>query len=315
MSRVLTAATRGGDLAVAQTQIVISALQKVHPELEVRIRKVRTSGDRDRRTALWDLRSTGFFTTQVEDALLAGEADFAVHSLKDLPTVEREGLRIAAVCDRQYVEDCLVAREKIQRIEQLAAGERIGTSSLRRVMQLRRLRPELVPVPIRGNVRTRLRWAESGQVDAVILARAGLERLGLAGRISIVFDPAEFIPAAAQGALAVQTRLDDEATTELIAAIDEPVARTTTFAERRVLATMRCGCHAPVGVYATIAKQDIHIHAFICDLQGGNFIRRSAAGAVTEATKLAEGLAHELLAAGGAGIVADLERQRIGKED
>lgn len=253
--KTLTVATRGGKLAIAQTEIVIGALKKIYPDLQIEIRKVTTAGDRDRRTALWNLKETGFFTSQLEDTLLASQADFAVHSLKDLPTKLRDGLTIAAVCDRQFVEDCLISANPIASIEELPHAAKIGTSSLRRAAQLRCLRADLQPMAIRGNVTTRLKKLQEGEFDAIILARAGVERLGLSNKISFCFDPRKFIPAPAQGALAVQTRGDDVSTTELISAIDEKVARTAAFAERQVLATLQCGCHAPVGAFAEIVER------------------------------------------------------------
>ena len=309
---VLTVATRGGALAIAQTEMVISALKKTHPDIQVEIKRVTTSGDRDRRTTLWNLKETGFFTSQVEDALLAGEADLAVHSFKDLPTAQRKGLTIAAVYDRQFVEDCLIAAVPVRSIEDLGASAKIGTSSLRRTAQLRHLRPDLEPTPVRGNVQTRIKLLDTGKVDAVILARAGVERLGLAKKISFVFDPAEFLPAAAQGALAIQTRSDDIATNELIAAIDDEKARTTTSAERKVLTTMQCGCHAPVGAFAKITADDIEIRAFISDLQGSNFICRQITGQATNANKLAEQIAEELLEAGGREILEETSGETTG---
>ena len=189
MVRSLTIATRGGALALAQTQIVIAALQERWPNLDCRLKVITTQGDRDQRTALWDLRDQGFFTSQLEQALLAGEADVAVHSFKDLPTRQVPGLQIGAVCDRHYPEDCLVAAGGAKTLTDLAKAARIGTSSLRRAAQVRQSRPDLQVVPIRGNVETRLSKLDAGQVEAVIMARAGLERLGLAGRISAVLDP------------------------------------------------------------------------------------------------------------------------------
>lgn len=297
--KVLTAATRGGRLAVVQTEIVTGALKKTYPDIQIEIRKVTTKGDRDRRTALWNLRDSGFFSSQVEDALLGREADFAVHSFKDLPTRQRKGLNIAAVYDRQFAEDCLIAAKPVTSIEQLPRSAKIGTCSLRRAAQLRRLRADLQPIPIRGNVPTRIRRLEEGKFDAIILARAGVERLGVADRISFCLDPRQFIPAPAQGALAVQTRSDDVATTKLISAIDDEIARTAAFAERQVLVTMQCGCHAPVGAFAEIIGSDIEICAFISDLEGKNFIRRKVAGKVSKANQIADKLAGELLKAGG----------------
>lgn len=305
---VLTVATRGGDLAIAQTQIVVSALKKTYPDIQIKVRKITTKGDQDKHTDLWDLKSSGFFTSQVEDALLAGQAEFAVHSFKDLPTREHQGLTIAAICERKFAEDCLIAADSISSIQQLRQSAKIGTSSLRRAAQIRHLRADLKPVPIRGNVPTRIRHLQEGKSDAIILARAGVERLGLSRKISLCFDPEKFIPAPAQGALVVQTRMDNPATTELIAAIDDEKLRTITFAERQVLVTMQCGCHAPVGAFAKIAGEDIEILAFISDLEGKNFISRRLTGPAADANNLAEKIANELLNAGGREILEKLER-------
>jgi hydroxymethylbilane synthase len=304
----LTVATRGGALALAQTEHVIATLKKSHPNLEIRIKEITTTGDKDRRTALWTLKETGFFTSQVEDALIAHQADFAVHSFKDLPTAQREGLIIGAVFDRNFVEDCLVAKQPLDSIDKLPAGAKIGTSSLRRAAQLKHLRADLAPTPIRGNVQTRLRKLDAGQFDAILLARAGLERLGLANKISFIFDPAVFIPAPAQGALGIQTRGDDVETNKIIAAIDDQNARTTTAAERKILTTMQCGCHAPVGAYAEIRASDINIHTFISDLDGKKFIGRELAGPAKDAERLAEKIAMELLQAGGKEILESLAK-------
>jgi hydroxymethylbilane synthase len=316
--KILTVATRDGALALAQTKIVTAALQKIYSDIKIEIKIVATTGDRDRRTALWDLKDSGFFTSQIEDALLTGEADLAVHSFKDLPTRPREGLTITAVCDRRFAEDCLVGREHVNSIEQMAESAKIGTSSLRRAVQIRRLRPDLQAVPVRGNVQTRLRKLDKGEsfglaqdrFDAVILARAGLERLGLGGKISFCFDPRNFIPAPAQGALAVQTRTDDGQTRKLAAGIDNAKARIITFAERQILVTMQCGCHAPVGAYADIVGDNIDICAFISDLQGERFVRREIVGPASKGQALAEQIAQQLLQDGGREILAKLEKAK-----
>ncbi|MBN1392032.1 MAG: hydroxymethylbilane synthase [Sedimentisphaerales bacterium] len=306
---VLTVATRGGDLAIAQTQIIISALKKIHPGIQIKIKKITTSGDRDKRTSLWDLKNSGFFTSQVEDALLAGQADFAVHSFKDLPTQPRAGLTLTAVCERTFPEDCLLANGTINSIEQLPQSAKIGTSSLRRAAQIKHLRADLIPLPIRGNVPTRIKLLEQGKFDAVILARAGMERLGLGEKISLCFDPQNFIPAPAQGALAVQTRTTDPAVIKLVAAIDDKNSRTITFAERQVLVTMSCGCHAPVGAFAKITGNLMEISTFISDLEAKNLISRRLTGPVTDAKGLAEKIANDLLDSGGREILKKLEKK------
>jgi hydroxymethylbilane synthase len=309
MMNVLTVATRGGCLAIAQTRLIISALKRVYPDIQIKIKKITTKGDRDKRTALWDLKKSSFFTSQVEDALLYGQADFAVHSFKDLPTHQRKGLVISAVCERAFAEDCLIANVPVSSIHQLSSSVKIGTSSLRRAAQIKHLRADLATIPIRGNVSTRIRLLQQGKFDAIILARAGVERLGLSNEISLCFNPQQFIPAPAQGAIAVQTRTDDPITTKLIAATDDKNIRTITFAERQVLVTMQCGCHAPVGAFAKIAGSNMEICAFISDLEAKNFISRRLAGSTSDADNLAKKIANELLDAGGREILEKLEKQ------
>ncbi len=307
--KALTVATRRGRLAVAQTQSVIAALKAGHPQIEIRIREIVSAGDRDRSTALWDLKDTGFFTSQLEEALLAGEAELAVHSFKDLPTREHAGLTVAAICDRKWPEDCLLAKGRVRVLDDLPESARVGTSSLRRAAQLRHVRPDLELVPLRGNVQTRINKLHSEDLDAILLARAGLERLGLADAISIAFDPKEFIPAPAQGALAIQTRSEDEATMEAVRSIDDESSRAVALAERQVLATMQCGCHAPVGAYAERRGDTIEVHAFIADAEGRRMIRKAAVGSISQAVEVGERVARELLDAGGAEILRELERK------
>jgi len=294
MKKSLIVATRGGDLAVAQTKIVVSLLQKNYPGIDISLKKIVSEGDKDRKTTLWELKSTGFFTTQLEDALLAGQADMAVHSFKDLPTAIREGLTIGAILERRFAEDCLVSAKPIKTIDELPKGAKVGTSSLRRAVQLKRLREDLQCVPIRGNVTTRLKKLERGDFDAIVLARAGLERLNLAEKISIVFDPAKFIPSPAQGALAVEIRGGDSETKEIVSSIDDQDARITTTAERLVFAALGCGCHAPAGVFARLVDDQITISGCFSEPEGSNFVQSTISGPVTEYETLAQTLADKL---------------------
>ncbi|MBN1975164.1 MAG: hydroxymethylbilane synthase [Sedimentisphaerales bacterium] len=303
----LTAATRAGALAIAQTKSVIAMLKKKHPDLDIEIKTITTAGDSDRRTALWNLKDTGFFTSQLEDALLAHQADFAVHSFKDLPTQMRQGLKIAAVCDRKFVEDCLLSNLKVASIEQLPKGAKIGTSSLRRATQIKHSRADLQIIPVRGNVKTRIRKLDADDYDAIVLARAGMERLGLGKRISFVFEPSEFIPAPAQGALAIQTRSDDKKTNEFIETINDKDSETETAAERKILTVLHCGCHAPVGAYAKISDSKIKIHVFISHSDGTNYIAAAKEGKAQEAETIAENLALELLSSGGKEILKNMK--------
>ena len=320
MKSSLIIATRTGSLAIVQTQIVVAAIQKLFPALDIRIKKIASEGDKDRRTTLWELKETGFFTSLLEDALLANQADIAVHSYKDLPTAIRDGLTIGAVLDRRFPEDCLVIGGTAILAVSSRAGSPchelpkeaiVGTSSLRRTVQLKRLRGDLKCVPIRGNVPTRLKKLEQGdslrdRFDAIVLARAGLERLGLADKISVIFDPTKFIPSPAQGALAVEIRADDTETKEIISKLDDKDARITTTAERQVFSALGCGCHAPAGVFAQI-KENCHseraqrveesiitISACLSDPDGSNFRQATISGPINESAKLAQSLAGKL---------------------
>ena len=294
MKKTLTLATRTGSLAIVQTQIVVSAIQKLYPALALCIKKIASQGDKDRRTALWELKETGFFTSLLEDALLAKEADIAVHSYKDLPTAIRDGLTIGAVLDHKYPEDCLVTASLIKSLDELPKEAIVGTSSLRRTVQLKRLRNDLQCVPIRGNVTTRLKKLEQGDFDAIVLARAGLERLGLSNKISIIFDPTKFIPSPAQGALAVEVRADDNETKEIVSKLDDKDYRITTTAERLVFSALGCGCHAPAGVFARLSEGKITIWGCFSDPDGSNFRHATISGPIADSAKLTQSLADKL---------------------
>lgn len=294
MKKELIVATRAGSLAIAQTQIVVSAIKKFFPDIGIDVKKIISEGDKDRRTTLWELKSTGFFTSQLEDALLEGQADIAVHSFKDLPTTIREGLAIGAVLKREFPEDCLVSASRIKTIDELPEGAKVGTSSLRRTVQLKRLRGDLKCLPVRGNVNTRLKKLEEGQFDAIVLARAGLERLGLADKISIMFDPAKFIPAPAQGALAVEIRADDNEAGQIVSKLDDKNTRIETSAERLVFSALECGCHAPAGAFARVGSSDITATAFYCEPDGKNYAENILAGPIGDYESIARALAAKI---------------------
>ncbi|MBN2456127.1 MAG: hydroxymethylbilane synthase [Sedimentisphaerales bacterium] len=306
MMKVLRVATRSTVLALAQAEIVIAALKEISPDVRFEIVKITTRGDEDRSTALWEIKSTGFFTSKVEQALLAGEADLAVHSFKDLPVPQTKGLTIAAVCDRKFAEDCLIASAHLTSIDELAEGAKIGTSSLRRSVQIRNLRKDINIVPVRGSVTTRIRLPLEGTVDAVVVARAAMERLGAGDKISFCFKPEDFIPAAAQGALAVQTRSEDTVTTSLIAKINDWHAQISSVTERIVIQNLECGCRAPAGVFAQVVDEDVIIRAFLSDVEGESLIKCSIKGSIKSAPELAIKLANEILNSGGKEILDHL---------
>lgn len=246
--------TRASALALAQSGHVADALteQSGRP---VTLVHVSTDGDRDRTTLLTQIGGTGVFVSAIRDALLAGEIDVAVHSYKDLPTAPAPGLTIAAVPLRADPRDALIARDGLT-LEKLPAGARIGTGAPRRIAQLLAARPDLVCVPIRGNVDTRLGKVANGELDAVVLAMAGLIRLGRGAEISAALDVDVLLPAPAQGALAIECRSEDTALIDVLASLNAPGTRAEVIAERVVLATLEAGCSAPVAAYATATGLD-----------------------------------------------------------
>jgi hydroxymethylbilane synthase len=258
----LRAATRGSALALVQTELVAAALRALDPALVVENVEVRTEGDRDRSTPLSVLGGRGVFVRAVEEALLEGRADIAVHSLKDMPTTQLPGLTLAAVLPRADLRDALVAREG-RRLADLRHGARVGTSSRRRVALLHALRPDAEAVEIRGNVDTRLRKVAEGEYDAAILAAAGLERLGRISEAAELFEPERFLPAPGQGAIVVQCRADDAATLDRLAAIDHRETHLATDAERGFLAALGSGCSLPVGAYARIEGDTLTLRGFL----------------------------------------------------
>ena len=308
--RRIKLASRASKLALVQANYICNLLQDFFGELEISIVRVSTKGDSDKSDFLYKSGSIGFFTSEVEKALFDGRADVAVHSFKDLPTTSAQGLLVAAIPKRECVADALVASEQVSSIRNLPAGATVGTSSLRRIAQLKHQRDDLKCVPLRGNVETRVGKVAAGQVDAAVVACAGLNRLGLADKISAVLPPEEFLPAPAQGALAVQVRAEDAELIELVSQLDDEPTRLATQAERYVLAAMHGGCSIPLGVYARIIGDKIVIDAMIADVDGKNFIKRSSSGPVSRSQTCAQKLAEELLEAGAKEILERIRNRR-----
>ncbi|MYB41045.1 MAG: hydroxymethylbilane synthase [Chloroflexi bacterium] len=289
----LRLATRGSRLALAQSELVAAALRDRHPGIEIELVRVRTEGDIDRSSPLTEIGGRGVFVRAVEQALLDGRAEIAVHSLKDVPTAAIEELTLAAILPRGDARDVLVASGG-RRLADLPSGARVGSGSRRRALLLRALRPDIEVAPIRGNVDTRLGKVESGEYDAVVLAAAGLARLGRLGEATQLFEPMEFLPSPGQGALAVQCRSDDAATRDLLAGIDDTATRAAVEAERGVLAELGSGCSVPVGAYAQITDGLLALRAMIGDETGEQASFGDAAGPADEAEALGRGLAAQL---------------------
>jgi len=284
--------TRGSALARKQTELVCDALRAAHPGVDVVTVEVRTEGDRRRDVPLEEMGGQGVFVKEIEQRLLEQDIDIAVHSLKDMPSELPTGLTLGALLPRGDVRDVLVGRDGLD-LAGLPPNARIGSDSHRRAVQLLALRPDVEVVSIRGNVDSRLRKVDAGEYDAVALALAGLERLGLASRSTQVFSEREVLPAAGQGAIAVECRSDDHQTLALLAAIDDAPTRTATDAERAFLRAMGAGCRLPIAAYATIEDQMLHLEAMIAD-DNGLIHRGAASGDAGDAEQIGAGLAERL---------------------
>ncbi|MBI4617753.1 MAG: hydroxymethylbilane synthase [Planctomycetes bacterium] len=304
--RKIRIATRGSELALAQARLVAGLLSARHPNVAVELVLVESEGDRDRATPLAALGGTGVFTRKIQEAVLSGSADLAVHSAKDLPTGQTPELVLAAVPARGPREDVLVAGRR--RLADLPAGSRIGTSSPRRQAFLAALRNDLVFEPVRGNVPTRIRKRAEGEYDALVLARAGLERLGLAREIDQVFGPEMILPAVGQGALAVEAREDDRQLRDILAGTESVPARREVEAERAFLATLGGGCHLPAGIWSETSGDSLVLEGGVALPDGSRVVRRRVAGAADDAPALGHRLAEELLASGGREILQELSR-------
>ena len=268
--------TRGSALATWQAEHVRAALLEAHPGLRVELEVIRTKGDRVLDVPLARIGGKGLFTKEIEEQLLAGAIDLAIHSLKDVPVALPDGLTLAAVSAREDPADVLVSKGGLA-LEDLQRGGRVLSGSLRRQAELLHRRPDLVVEPIRGNVGTRLRKFDESDADAIIFARAGLARLNLLDRVAQRFEPADFPPAPGQGALAVEIRSDDARTAELCRALEDPESRTATSAERAFLEALGGGCQVPVGAYGRLSgqPQQLRLTGMVAGLDGVRLLQQT----------------------------------------
>ena len=297
--------SRGSKLALWQADYIEQRLREEYPGLSVTQKRVTTKGDRILDVPLAKIGGKGLFTKELEEEMLSGGIDLAVHSLKDMPAKVPDGLVIAAVTKRLDPGDALVSN-RFSSFEELPKGARVGTSSLRRRAQLLCARPDLEMLDLRGNVNTRLRKLDEGEYDAIVLAVAGLKRLGFADRIRQVLPREMVLPAVGQGALAIETREDDKETRDMLAFLRDDDTICCTEAERSFLARVEGGCQVPVGVYATAEGDGLKVEAVIASLDGQRFYRGDVNGTRKDAAKLGENLAEKLLDEGGAEILKEL---------
>lgn len=289
--------TRGSKLALTQSELIRDALRATWAGLEVRLETITTRGDVILDRPLSAIGDKGLFVTEIEDALRAGRVDLAVHSAKDLPSELPPDMALAACPPREDPRDALLSAEG-RRLEELPAGARVGTSSLRRACQLRGLRPDLEIVDLRGNVDTRLRKLREGQYDAIVLAAAGLRRLGLAEHVTEWLDPQLMLPAVAQGALGLEVRAQDPATRALLEPLDDRPTRLAVAAERAFLARIGGGCQVPVAALARLEDQTLHLAGLI-GARDGRAVRGALSGSAGDPAALGAALAEELLGRGG----------------
>jgi hydroxymethylbilane synthase len=294
-SAILRLGTRGSPLALTQARMVRQALAAAHgfPPERIEIVTIRTSGDRIQDRPLSEVGGKGLFTKEIEEALIAGSIDFAVHSSKDMPTVLPDGLLLSAFMPREDPRDAFISR-KANSIAALPNGATVGTASLRRQAMVKRLRPDLVIVPLRGNVETRLRKLDEGVADATLLAIAGLKRLGLADAATAVLDAEAFLPAVGQGAIGIETRTSDTRTRELLASINHPDTAHALAAERAFLAVLDGSCRTPIAGHATVANQKIRFRGMIVKPDGSEWFETLRDGDVRDAEKLGADAGAEL---------------------
>ncbi len=301
----LTIGTRQSLLALWQSNYIAARLREQYPECEVVLKKIVTKGDRILDVPLAKIGGKGLFTKEIEQELIDGTVDLAVHSLKDMPTVLPEGLCLTAITSRANVGDAFVSNN-YNSFDELPQGAVLGTSSLRRKAQLLAARPDLQIVDLRGNVDTRLRKLDEGQMDAIILAAAGLERLGYGERIKEVIPAKVCLPAVGQGALAIESRDNDAEVREMLAFLNDEATKQATDAERAFLGLLEGGCQVPIGVHADVENGEIRIEAIIAELDGKKILRDTIVGKAANAAELGRELGKKMLAEGGQEILASI---------
>lgn len=303
--------SRGSVLAQWQANFVRERLAQL-AGVEAEIILIKTSGDRFQQANVNQIGLKGVFIKELEDALLDARVDLAVHSMKDVPTEIPSGLTFPAICKREDVRDALVGHDKGASLAGLPQGARVGTSSLRRQSQLRYFRPDLKLLELRGNVDTRLKKVESGDYDAIVLAKAGLDRLGWSAKISEVIPTEISLPAVGQGALGIEARAEDRSVLDLLARLDHAETRAAITAERALLAKLEGGCQVPLGAWGRMEDGQMHLDAAVLSPDGAECIRMHAASSADKAESLGRDLAHNLLAAGADKILRLVGRD-VGK--
>jgi hydroxymethylbilane synthase len=304
----LRIATRGSKLALVQSEWVKREVQTRHPEVRSELVKIKTKGDKIVDAPLSRVGGKGLFVKEIEDALLKGVADLAVHSMKDVPAQLQKGLKICVYPKREDPRDAFVS-SLFHKVEDLPRGALVGTSSLRRSAQLLHMRPDLRIVPLRGNVDTRLKKLDSGDLQAIVLATAGLKRLGLPDRITDRLSPDSVLPAIGQGVLGLELREDDPKTQHLISFLNDPETEVAVRAERAFLKELEGGCQVPLAGYARVEKDRIVLDGMVAELDGSVILRQQVTGTKEKPEELGIDLARQLIAAGADRILEKIYKK------
>lgn len=302
---IIRIGTRGSMLALQQSGMIKAVLESLWPGISVELKVIKTTGDKITDVPLAKVGGKGLFVKEIEDALLDGTVDMAVHSMKDVPALLPEGLHIGAVPEREDPRDALILRSG-STIEDLPPGAVIGTSSLRRAAQILKLRPDFEIRTLRGNLDTRLRKLTDGQYDAIILASAGLRRMGWEDRITLLLDPSIFLPAIGQGALGIESRIGDERVRRILEPLNHPETASAVAAERSLLKELEGGCQVPIGGYASVSGDTIELAGLVASIDGRKVFKAKLAGTVGNAVELGKSVAAELLASGARNILDEV---------
>jgi len=306
MKKTIRIGTRGSQLALYQAKKVKATLESIFPELQVELKIIKTKGDKILDVALSKIGDKGLFTKEIENELIDGSVDLAVHSLKDLPTKLPDGLKLGAVLERGEFRDALVSLNG-KKIADLKAGDVVATSSLRRIAGLLKINNKIVIKDIRGNVNSRLQKMEDGYCDAMIMAAAGLQRLGLEQYITEIIDPEVIMPAVSQGAIAIETRLNDPEVDELMEKLNHLNTWNTVVAERAFLAQLEGGCQVPLGCYSRVENGILNMSGFVASIDGKQYIRENISGEMTKGAELGVQMAEKMLKKGAKEILDQIK--------
>jgi hydroxymethylbilane synthase len=304
--KTLRIGTRASQLALWQANWVKSELEKRHPGLEVALTKIKTQGDKILDVPLAMVGGKGLFVKEIEEAMLRGEIDIAVHSMKDVPTIFPEGLALRCITEREDPRDIVILKPGFKSWLDLPQGARIGTSSLRRKAQLLHLRPDLQMIDIRGNVETRIRKLTEDDLDAVILAAAGMHRLGFTGQISEYLETGISLPAIGQGALGLESRIEDAEINALIDFFNHPATACAVIAERAFLRRLEGGCQVPIAAFGAVEGDRLHFTGLVSSVDGQQFLKQTVEGQTDEAEHLGVSLADDLLIKGAGKILNEV---------